>query len=182
MRPPRMTMRRWMIAAMTIALVLGCYREAIRLKQKRAVCLMRATWHAGEEAYHRRLSLSQLSQTDLRGEADQEPTPSPTPSAEPDKAIELVFQLPPERSDRSEGHDRFRAAQARQYALADRTRKLADDFRREQSKYHATQADYHAMLARKYQAAASHPWLPVEPDPPPPRLSVMPGQEDSGGN
>ena len=43
MRPPRMTMRRWMIAAMTIALVLGCYREAIRLKQKRAVCLMRAT-------------------------------------------------------------------------------------------------------------------------------------------
>jgi hypothetical protein len=103
MRPPRMTMRRWMIAAMTIALVLGCYREAIRLKQKRAVCLMRATWHAGDEAYHRRLSLSQLSQTDLRGEADQEPTPSPTPSAEPDKAIELVFQLPPERSDRSEG-------------------------------------------------------------------------------
>ena len=54
MRPPRMTMRRWMIAAMTIALVLGCYREAIRLKQKRAVCLMRATWHAEDEAYHRR--------------------------------------------------------------------------------------------------------------------------------
>jgi hypothetical protein len=45
-------MRRWMIAAMTIALALGCYREAIRLKQKRAVFLMRATWHNGEEAYH----------------------------------------------------------------------------------------------------------------------------------
>jgi hypothetical protein len=182
MRVPRMTTRRWLIAAMTIALALGSYREAIRLKKKRSVCLMRAAWHAEQEAYCRRLSLSQLTHTDIRGEADQEPRPSPTSSAEPDKAIELVFQLPPERSDRSEGHDRFRAAQARQYALADRTRKLADDFRREQSKYHAAQADYHAMLARKYQAAASHPWLPVEADPPPPRLRVVPGQEDSGGN
>jgi hypothetical protein len=182
MRVPRMTTRRWMIAAMTIALALGCYREAIRLKHKRAVCLMQATWHAEEEAYRRRLSLSQLTRTDLRDEADQEPTPSPTPIPELDKAIEQVFQLPPERSDRSEGHDRFRAAQARRDASADRMRKLADEVRREQSKYHATQADYHAVLARKYRAAASHPWLPVEPDPPPPRLSVMRGQQVSGGN
>ena len=57
MRVPRMTTRRWMIAAMTIALALGCYREAIRLKHKRAVCLMQATWHAEAEAYRRRLSL-----------------------------------------------------------------------------------------------------------------------------
>jgi hypothetical protein len=182
MRVPRMTTRRWMIAAMAIALALGCYREAIRLKQKRTVCLMRATWHAEDAAYHRRLSLSQHTRTDLRGEAGQEPILLPTVSAESDKAIEQVFQLPSERSDRSEGHDRFRAAQARQYALADRTRKLAGDFRRGQSKYHAMQADYHAVLARKYRAAASHPWLPVEPDPPPPRLSVMRGQEHSGGN
>jgi hypothetical protein len=76
MRVPRMTTRRWMIAAMAIALALGCYREAIRLKQKRAACLMWATWHAEEEAYRRRLSLSQLIGTDLRGEADQEPNPT----------------------------------------------------------------------------------------------------------
>jgi hypothetical protein len=177
-----MTTRRWMIAAMTIALALGCYREAIRLKRKRAVCLMWAAWHAEEEAYRRRLSLSQLTRTDIRGEADQEPTLLPTPSAEPDKPIEQVFQLPPGRSDRSEGHDRFKAAQARRDASADQMRKLADDVRREQSKHHATRANYHAMLARKYQAAASHPWLPVEPDPPPPRLSAMRGQEDSGGD
>jgi hypothetical protein len=27
---------------------------------------------------------------------------------------------------------------------------------------------YHEALARKYRRAARHPWLPVEPDPPPP--------------
>ncbi len=182
MRVPRMTTRRWLIAAMTIALALGCYREAIRLLKKRAACLMLAASHAEEEAYCRRLSLSQLTHTDIPGEADQEPTLLPTPSAEHDNPIEQVFELPSERSDRSEGHDRFRAAQARRGASADRMRKLADNLRRKQSKHHAAQADYHAVLARKYQAAASHPWLPVEPDPPPPRLRVVPGQEDSGGN
>jgi hypothetical protein len=35
------------------------------------------------------------------------------------------------------------------------------------SKYRR-QAEYHAVLGRKYKAAASRPWLPVEPDPPPP--------------
>jgi hypothetical protein len=29
-------------------------------------------------------------------------------------------------------------------------------------------AAYHAALARKYERAASHPWLPVAPDPPEP--------------
>ncbi len=29
-------------------------------------------------------------------------------------------------------------------------------------------ATYHAALRRKYEYAASHPWFPVEPDPPPP--------------
>ena len=55
MRPPRMTMRRWMIAAMTIALVLGCYREAIRLKQK-----ARRVPHAGDVARRRRSLSSPL--------------------------------------------------------------------------------------------------------------------------
>ena len=26
--------------------------------------------------------------------------------------------------------------------------------------------DYHALLRRKYEYAASHPWLAVDPDPP----------------
>jgi hypothetical protein len=30
--------------------------------------------------------------------------------------------------------------------------------------------DYHARMIRKYQHAASYPWLPVEPDPPEPEF------------
>jgi hypothetical protein len=165
MRLPRMTTRRWMVAAMIIALALGSYREATRLKQRRDVCLMRATWHAEAEAYHRRLSTTPPTRADLEVEADQDPTPS----AELDKAIEPVFDLSSERSDQAEGHERFREAQARQYALADTRRQLVDDYRRKQLKYHASQADYHAGLARKYKNAASRPWLTVEPDPPPPK-------------
>lgn len=29
-------------------------------------------------------------------------------------------------------------------------------------------AEHHELLARKYEQAARHPWLPVEPDPPEP--------------
>jgi len=29
--------------------------------------------------------------------------------------------------------------------------------------------DYHSSLRRKYEYAASRPWLPVPPDPPPPK-------------
>jgi hypothetical protein len=29
-------------------------------------------------------------------------------------------------------------------------------------------ADHHAELAHKYERAARRPWLPTEPDPPPP--------------
>jgi hypothetical protein len=31
---------------------------------------------------------------------------------------------------------------------------------------------YHAALVRKYRQAARYPWLPVEPDPPTPRLII----------
>jgi hypothetical protein len=95
--------------------------------------------------------------------------PPPAPSAELDEVIEQEFGLPADRSIRSEGDDRFREAQARQYALADRRRKLVDEYSRKQSKYHAKQADYHAALARRYMDAASRPWLAVEPDPPEPQ-------------
>ena len=33
---------------------------------------------------------------------------------------------------------------------------------------YAKQAAYHAQLRRKYERAAARPWLPIEPDPPPP--------------
>jgi hypothetical protein len=151
-----------MIVAAAIAMALGGYREANRLKQRRDAYLMRATWHAGAETYYRRLSTRPWTRADRRVEADQEPAPG----TELEKAIELVeFGLSSERSDRSEAHDRFREAQARQDALADKVRKLADDQRRKQTMYHAKLADYHAALAKKYRDAASHPWLAVEADP-----------------
>jgi hypothetical protein len=39
---------------------------------------------------------------------------------------------------------------------------------RERAAADAQRGGYHAALARKYRYAASHPWLPVEPDPPEP--------------
>jgi hypothetical protein len=39
--------------------------------------------------------------------------------------------------------------------------------RRLASKYQK-RAEYHALLGRKYEHAARYPWLPVDPDPPPP--------------
>jgi hypothetical protein len=39
---------------------------------------------------------------------------------------------------------------------------------RERAAADAQRGAHHAALARKYRYAASHPWLPVEPDPPEP--------------
>jgi hypothetical protein len=175
MRLPRMTTRRWMIVATAIAIALGGIREAGRLKQKRDTCLMQAAWHAEAEAYHRRLSVRPPTRTDRRIEADQEPAPSPAPIVEVAEVIEQEFGLPPERSKRAERHeqsdgqDRFKEAEARQYALSDKRSKLEDAYRRQQSENHARQAEYHAALARKYRGAASRLWLEIEPDPPQPK-------------
>jgi hypothetical protein len=34
---------------------------------------------------------------------------------------------------------------------------------------HYLRSDYYLALHRKYLSAARHPWLPVPPDPPPPK-------------
>jgi hypothetical protein len=39
---------------------------------------------------------------------------------------------------------------------------------RSQTPSYSAQVRYHWALAARYEEAASHPWLPVEPDPPPP--------------
>ena len=57
MRLPRMTTRRWMIAVATLAVILGGYREANRLKRSREEFLLKAARHAAEETdYRRRIS------------------------------------------------------------------------------------------------------------------------------
>jgi hypothetical protein len=35
-------------------------------------------------------------------------------------------------------------------------------------------AEYHAALKQKYEKAASRPWVPIAPDPPPPEPEVAP--------
>jgi hypothetical protein len=42
------------------------------------------------------------------------------------------------------------------------------DRHREDAADYARKADYREALALKYERAARYPWLPVEPDPPPP--------------
>jgi hypothetical protein len=176
MRLPRMTTRRWMIVAAAIAMALGGIREVGRLKQRRDTCLIQATWHAEAAAYHRRLSVRLATRTDRQIAADQEPTPSPAPIVEAAKLIEQEFGLSPERSKRadghelSDGHERFREAEARRYALSDKRSKLVDAYRQKESKNHAKQAEYHAALAHKYRNAARYLWLHIEPDRPEPSL------------
>src|SRR5437763_13286762 len=54
--------------------------------------------------------------------------------------------------------------------LEDRPREAtdSDSENRGRLSYFDQWASYHAALRRKYEHAASYPWLPVEPDPPPP--------------
>jgi hypothetical protein len=41
------------------------------------------------------------------------------------------------------------------------------------------QVEYHAAMVRKYRGVARYPWLPVEPDPPEPRLEPDPPEPRS---
>ena len=43
-----------------------------------------------------------------------------------------------------------------------------DDLSRRASRLSPERRNWHRSLAQKYFRAASHPWLPVAPDPPPP--------------
>jgi hypothetical protein len=158
-----------MTAVAVVALAFGGCRQVNRLKQKRDRCLARATWHAGAETYYRGLIASVATRLSSRKEADESPMSPTVTSIELDRVIEQWFGLPAERSIQIEGDDRFREARARSHALAANRRKILDDYTRRQAECHQKRADYHAALARKYAIAASRPWLPVEPDPPPPK-------------
>jgi hypothetical protein len=127
-----------------------------------------AAWHAEAEVYHRGLIAAVTARAARQVELDQEATLLPVTSAEIDKLIERDFGLPSGSSDRSEGHRRFQEAQARRSALAGIRSKIQDDQGRRSLEYHARQADHDAALARKYQYAASRPWLSVEPESPKP--------------
>jgi hypothetical protein len=171
MRLPQMTTRRWMIAAAAIALLLGGYREAVRLKRCRAELLAKEAHHLAAETYYRGLIFSAQNAV-LR---DKTAVPETMTSAESSGAINLMGDR---RTDLLEGaatpadedaHERFRKAQARVDAVAEIRRRIMSRYRERQAEYHQRLVDHHAALARKYALAAARPWLSVAPDPPVPK-------------
>jgi hypothetical protein len=170
MRLPRMTTRRWMIAVAVVGLSFWIWRYGVALKRERDRHLALAKWHATAEAdYHRKIATIATTPTRaaIRAQADKASLPSPT-STGLGLAVERYFRLPAEQSTESEGGNRFREAQARYYALADKRRQIMDEHERRQSERFRKLADHHAELVRIHLAAARYPWLLVEPDPPEP--------------
>jgi hypothetical protein len=170
MRLPQMTTRRWMIVAAAIALLLGGYREAVRLKRCRAELLAKEAHHLAAETYYRRL-ISSAQNSVLRDKT----AVRKIMTAESSGAINLMGER---RTDLLEGaatrvdedaHERFRKAQARVDAVADMRDRIMSRYRKRQVEYHQRLVEHHAALARKYTLAAARPWLSVAPDPPAPK-------------
>jgi hypothetical protein len=94
-------------------------------------------------------------------------------------AVRTVSQ----RANRFRQHARFHARRAAMFRKSivskertardceayggERMLQVARDYRAE-AKLCVKLADYHARLIPKYEHAAAHPWLPVDPDPPEP--------------
>jgi hypothetical protein len=176
MRMPRMTTRKWMAAVAALAVTFGGYREVTRLKRVRDQFLVRAAMHIDVETYYRRLVSSSGSSAVrnrivVQESADRElMSPAPT-IALLDRNVEIGFGLAEGHSTQAEedDHNRFRQAQARGDAVAERCRMIMDAYYQRQMEYHQRQAEYHAALGRKYMAAAAHPWFSVAPDAPKPK-------------
>ena len=171
MRLPQMTTRRWMIVAAAIALLLGGYREAVRLKRCRAELLAKEAHHLAAETYYRRL-ISSAQNSVLR---DKTAVREIMTSAESSGAINLMgerwtnlLEGAATRVD-EDAHERFRKAQARVDAVADMRDRIMSRYRKRQVEYHQRLVEHHAALARKYALAAARPWLSVAPDPPAPK-------------
>jgi hypothetical protein len=165
MRLPRMTTRRWMVAVAVVALSLGGSLYTVRLKRKRDRCLARAAWHSTMEADALR-SLARVAGLFAR----PEPVPAPKTDDELAWAIDRVLGLPIRGWGPSEEDHGLREEQeAKEHAMAASRSRVVAEFRRRESVRLRKQVDYHAVLARKYQGAASRPWLAVPPDPPEPR-------------
>jgi hypothetical protein len=176
MRMPRMTTRRWMVAVAALAVALGGYREATRLKRNRDEFLARAAGHVAEAAYYRRLVASSqpsvLHDKMVAREWAAMESMSPARSdTEFNRTLELAFGLPEFHSTQADedDHVRFREAQARAGPMAERGRILRANHLQRELEYHQRRAEYHAAVGRKYRAAASRPWLRIAPDPPKPK-------------
>jgi hypothetical protein len=96
--------------------------------------------------------------------------PAPKTSNELAWAIDRVLGLPIEGWGSSEADNRLREdREAMEHAMLASRRRIQVEFRRRESELLRKRVNYHAALARKYQGAASRPWLAIAPDPPEPK-------------
>jgi hypothetical protein len=84
------------------------------------------------------------------------------------------------RGEQAQRHDIFLGEYGDESELPTAPRTPGFRLTAEMAAYHARMRAYHAWMKRKWERAASDPWLPVEPNPPPPvhtpalRLRVCP--------
>jgi hypothetical protein len=159
-----MTTRRWMLAVAIVAAGVSagrlCWTRHHRYLLRAAMETDEATWLTRLSSFHKRLA-----------------DPKPSSRAQEDmvteegEALELAIRLTQSPAFAKGLAARMLGSFAKwgmaprrdiaiEEARARLHRRLASQYRR--------QAEYHALLGRKYKAAAACPWLPVEPDPPPP--------------
>jgi hypothetical protein len=169
MHHPRMTTRRWMIAVAILSIALGASVWASRLKLTRDEFSTRATWHAAQETYYRRLVADSAKVPVSRRIPAPPQEPPPQTITAPVRTIERWFGLPESHSTPAEGDDRFKAAQARSGELSARGEMLWAKYVQRQAEYNQRKLEYHTALRRKYIAAAGRPWLTIDPDPPKPK-------------
>ncbi len=133
--------RTLMIAVATVAVMLAAGISAQRIMQRRARFLQKAAWHAVQARDWLRSGPSTLASDEKRlieAELAVEAGPRDGPLAE------YLAQDAADMRSRLEGTRRGYVPHSREMA------------------------DYHEQMRRKYQLAASRPWLSVDPDPPPP--------------
>ena len=141
MRRPRMTTRRWMIAVAVVASVMSGI-VAHRIKRRQDDFLRRSTAHAR----------SVVAIAEAKVDIDESIKRGASLMDGRVRQLTVVGQWPDGRPGQSP-MEMLKAALSRQRGESQRMDRAIR---------------YHAALARKYEFAALHPWLPVEADPPEP--------------
>jgi hypothetical protein len=158
-----------MVAVAVVALALFGSLYLGKLKRLRDRYLAMAAFHLLAETRARAALAGGAARYSHLEWMDQEPVPPQPVTNDPAMAIDLVSGLPTPGFGQLEEEVRFREDQAmRERAITASRRRLAAEYRRRDRESRLRKIDYHAAMARKYRAAARHPWLPVEPDPPEP--------------
>jgi hypothetical protein len=145
-RVPRMTIRRWMIAAAFVAAFITPAQIAHRSWRFHTL----ASWHQ------------------TRVDAFVTAAAIPQPSIVPD--TDALWQI--EEAKRLWRYD-FDGGEVQSKPLtAEDVRREEDLLRQSRAMLEASQAtsqrlyDYHVQMSQKYRQAAIRPWLPLSPDPP----------------